>query len=318
MLLITLTASIYAQKKNCEEFIQTEFIDKIKDYKPTDLVPYSKDGKNWGLMDVKSKKAVTKSVLKSPTTFKNDFHFYLKNYEVWIEQTLDFTCRDPEVSGAFPKKLFTNARATKESLGFLVNENGEMTAYSKNYKRKENFYDSENISEAIKYNNEYFAVLHKADQDVLINQKGEEQKGFIFKEIHFTDYTHNNNPLLYVRDFDNNFGFMLFSGKRILFGKMISNPLWKPSPLGYSVQHNGGNHIETITKSGVLDLTNQKWLIKPQTKYKIYKMIYTSSEKIDETNLKNRKKANIYFLATENGTEHFVLDINGKTIKPKL
>lgn len=59
-LLITLTANVYAQEINCEEFVQTEFINKIKNYKPTDLVPYSTDGENWGLMDVKSKKILTK------------------------------------------------------------------------------------------------------------------------------------------------------------------------------------------------------------------------------------------------------------------
>lgn len=309
-LLITLTANVYAQEINCEEFVQTEFINKIKNYKPTDLVPYSTDGENWGLMDVKSKKILTKPLMEDPDTFipelrftaVNDCRVNIQNYDSFVtHQTMT------EINAN------NKSKATMETLGFEVDEDGKMNAYSKSYKTKD--WDSWNISEPIKYKNEYFAVLYKENDNVLINQKGEEQKGFTFKEIRITPYLHKNEPLFYIEDFNGKLGFITFSGKKVLYGKLLS---YYYGDFGYSVQNNRKDDIKSITKSGVLDLTNQKWLIKPQAKYKIYDIIYTSSEEINTSNSKDREKANIYFLATENGTEHFVLDINGKQIKPKL
>ena len=67
----------------------------------------------------------------------------------------------------------------------------------------------------------------------------------------------------------------------------------------------------------MVDKTTQEWLIKPQEKYKIYRIFYTSSERIMEDNAENRHKATVYFLATDQSGQHFVLDINGNPILPK-
>ena len=72
-----------------------------------------------------------------------------------------------------------------------------------------------------------------------------------------------------------------------------------------------------IKKSGIVDLTTQEWLIKPQERYKIYGIRYTSSERIMEDNDENRHKATVYFLATDQSGQHFVLDIKGNPILPK-
>ena len=53
----------FAQSKKQRKIAQKYIIDKIRDYNPTNLVPYSKDGKNWALMDVKSRKILTDFVL---------------------------------------------------------------------------------------------------------------------------------------------------------------------------------------------------------------------------------------------------------------
>ncbi len=67
----------------------------------------------------------------------------------------------------------------------------------------------------------------------------------------------------------------------------------------------------------MLDITTQEWLIKPQEKYKIYDIIYTSSEKLKKYDETDRNKATVYFLATDQSGQHFVLDIKGKPILPK-
>ena len=67
----------------------------------------------------------------------------------------------------------------------------------------------------------------------------------------------------------------------------------------------------------MVDLMTQEWLIKPQEKYKIYDIIYTSSEKIKKYDETDRNKATIYFLATDKSGQRFVLDIKGNSILPK-
>ena len=39
-------------REKTKEIIKEQIVDKIKNYNPTDLVPYSKDSNKWALMDV--------------------------------------------------------------------------------------------------------------------------------------------------------------------------------------------------------------------------------------------------------------------------
>lgn len=321
LLICAIATNTYAQNTVCVDFVQIELIDKIKNYPPTELVPYSADGSNWSLMDVKSKKILTKPIIEWNAVFNPILNIFTKNNcDVTIHSDYSFYATPIELrmeqAALLPE---STSIATLEDEGFEVDENGQMTAYSKKYKKDS--WDSWNISKAIKHNTKYYAILYKQDYQVLINQKGEEQKDFIFKELKITPYKHKNDALLYVNDFKDKHGFITLSGKKILYNKLMKSPFWHNENFGYSLQHNGqsgsGYTLDSITRSGVLDLTTQKWLIEPQEQYKIYNIIYTSSEKIDDENPKDREKSNIYFLVYEdkNG-ERFVLDINGKPIKP--
>ena len=69
LLAIMLGTSVLGFAQSKEEIVQKYIVDKIKNYKPTDLVPYSKDGKKWALMDVKSRKILTDFVLNYSDTF---------------------------------------------------------------------------------------------------------------------------------------------------------------------------------------------------------------------------------------------------------
>ena len=290
-----------------EEIVQKYIIDKIKNYKPTDLVPYSKDGKKWALMDVKSRKILTDFVLSWPSTFNPEFMADIdigkSNYGMVINTNYDIlplviACSIPE---------WFDVKETDE-LGFQVDEQGRMTAYNKDYKY---------ISNPILYKGEYYIIIIKKDKtNVLINQKGEEKEGFHFKEIldiYYKDRETGEN-VFYVEDFDGKKGLVTISGKKKLYGELLQEVY--SGVLGYSVQKDGEN-IKKIKKSGVVDLVTQKWLIKPQEKYKIYRIIYTSSEEIDDRKIENRNKATIYFLATDKSGQRFVLDIKGNSILPK-
>ena len=294
-----------------EEIVQKYIIDKIKNYNPTDLVPYSKDGKKWALMDVKSRKILTDFVMRIPSTFNPEFMADI-NIGKWVYGMMINTNYDilPLVTYCpMPEREWFDVEKTDE-LGFQVDEQGRMTAYNKDY---------EYISSPIMYKGEYYAIISSKEKEgrMLINQKGEEQEGFHFKYFIKTDYEdkESGETIFYVEDFEGKKGFLTISGKKKLYGELM-NDGWYGGRLGYSVQKDRGD-LNEVKKTGVIDLTTQEWLIKPQEKYKIYDIIYTSSEelkKIDET---DRSKATIYFLATDQSGQHFVLDIKGNSILPK-
>ena len=142
------------------------------------------------------------------------------------------------------------------------------------------------------------------------------------KDTYFYKDKDTNEKIFYVEGFDGKKGFVTISGKRKLYGELMNEPRsyvfdqGHQSAFGYSLQ-NDNYDIRKIKKSGIVDISTQEWLIKPQEKYKIYSILYTSSERIMEENDKNRHKATMYFLATDQSGQHFVLDIKGKPILPK-
>ena len=304
-MMLFISALGFAQSE--KEIVQKYIIDKIKGYKPTDLVPYSKDGEKWALMDVKSRKILTDFVMRIPSTFNPEFMADINigkwNYGMMINTNYDIlplviACSIPE---------WFDVKETDE-LGFQVDEQGRMTAYNKDY---------EYISNPILYKGEYYIIIIKKDKtNVLINQKGEEKEGFHFKEIldiYYKDRETGEN-VFYVEDLEGKRGLVTISGKKKLYGELLQEVY--SGVLGYSVQKDGENTNE-IKKSGVVDITTQEWLIKPQERYKIYGIRYASSERIMEDNAENRHKATVYFLATDQSGQHFVLDIKGKPILPK-
>ena len=168
------------------------------------------------------------------------------------------------------------------------------------------------------YKGEYYAIISSKEKEgrILINSKGEEQEGFHFRVMEDTYYKdkESGETIFYVEGFDGKKGLVTISGKKKLYGELLQEVY--SGVLGYSAQKDNEN-IKKIKKSGVIDLVTQEWLIKPQEKYKIYRILYTSSEEINNRNIENRNKATIYFLATDQSGQHFVLDIKGKPILPK-
>ena len=304
-IMLFISALGFAQSE--KEIVQKYIIDKIKGYKPTDLVPYSKDGEKWALMDVKFRKILTDFAMRIPSTFNPEFMADINigkwNYGMMINTNYDIlplviACSIPE---------WFDVKETDE-LGFQVDEQGRMTAYNKDY---------EYISNPILYKGEYYIIIIKKDKtNVLINQKGVEQEGFRFREMDDTYYKdkESGETIFYVEGFDGKKGLVTMSGKKKLYGELLQEVY--SGVLGYSVQKDGENTNE-IKKSGVVDITTQEWLIKPQERYKIYGIRYASSERIMEDNVENRHKATVYFLATDQSGQHFVLDIKGKPILPK-
>ena len=298
-----------AQGKKSGKIAQKYIIDKIKNYNPTDLVPYSKDGEKWALMDVKSRKILTDFVMRIPSTFNPEFMADINigkwNYGMMINTNYDIL--PLVIACSIPEREWFDVKKTDE-LGFQVDEQGRMTAYNKDY---------EYISNPILYKGEYYIIIIKKDKtNVLINQKGVEQEGFRFREMDDTYYKdkESGETIFYVEGFDGKKGLVTISGKKKLYGELMNNTQY--SFFGYDIQNDSENTNE-IKKSGVVDITTQEWLIKPQEKYKIYDIIYTSSEELKKYDETDRNKATVYFLATDQSGQHFVLDIKGNPILPR-
>ena len=304
-------------REKTKEIIKEQIVDKIKGYKLTDLVPYSKDGKKWALMDVKSRKILTDFVLNEFSTFNSELNVNInvgeRKEEMTIYANYDIS---PLLAVCYVSKRGVLDVKEIKKLGFQVDEYGRMLARNKEYKY---------ISNPILYKGAYYAIVtYEKDEwpdfdrfEVLINQKGKERKGFRFREMGDTYYKdkESGENVFYVEDFEGKKGFLTISGKKKLYGELMNNI--EPSAiLAYSVQKDGENTNE-IKKSGVVDLMTQEWLIKSQEKYKIYDIIYTSSEKLKKYDETDRNKATVYFLATDQRGQHFVLDIKGKPILPK-
>ena len=307
----------FAQSEKQRKIAQKYIIDKIRDYNPTDLVPYSKDGKEWALMDVKSRKILTDFVLNEPSTFNSELNVNInvgeRKEEMTIYANYDIS---PLLAVCYVSRRGVLDVKEIKGLGFQIDEYGRMLARNKEYKY---------ISNPILYKGAYYAIVtyEKYERSyfgrvkALVNQKGKERKGFRFREMDDTYYKdkESGETILYVEDFEEKKGFLTISGKKKLYGELMNNI--EPSAiLGYSVQKDSQD-LNEVKKSGVVDITIQEWLIKPQEKYKIYDIIYTSSERIMEDNAENRHKATVYFLATDQSGQHFVLDIKGNPILPK-
>ena len=313
LLAIMLGTSVlgFAQSEKQRKIAQKYIIDKIRDYNPTDLVPYSKDGKEWALMDVKSRKILTDFVLLRDDTFNPDFYASIsvgKNKNSHVVISSDYIISELKVVPGSGGSYRREAPIEKDMLGFQVDEQGRMTAYNKDY---------EYISSPIMYKGEYYAIISSKEKEgrMLINSKGEEQAGFHFK--YFTKTykdKESGETIFYVEDFEGKRGFITISGKRKLYGELM-NDVKSSSVLGYSVQKDGKN-IDEIKKSGVVDILTQEWIIKPQEEYKIYDIKYITSQK-GYMWVEDREKAIMYFLATDQSGQHFVLDIKGNPILPK-
>ena len=317
LLAMMLFISVLGFAQSEKEIVQKYIIDKIKGYKPTDLVPYSKDGEKWALMDVKSRKILTDFMLNEPSTFNSELNVNINVGERKEEMTINANYDiSPLLAVCYVSRRGVLDVKEMDGLGFQIDEQGRMTACNKDYKY---------ISNPILYKGVYYAIVtyEKYERSyfgrvkALINQKGKERKGFRFREMDDTYYKdkESGETILYVEDFEGKKGFLTISGKKKLYGELMNNI--EPSAiLGYSVQKDSQD-LNEVKKSGVVDLVTQEWLIKPQEKYKIYDIIYTSSEKIKKYDETDRNKVTIYFLATDKSGQRFVLDIKGNPILPK-
>ena len=204
----------FAQSKKQRKIAQKYIIDKIRDYNSRDLVPYSKDGKKWALMDVKSRKILTDYVLSSPRTFDPTLYSYVDINErqeyIWI--SLDYRVEREPVAIDPPAAVQT---VDPNNPVFQVEEKRKIKVDKTKYKY---------AFEPILHKEEYYAVASKKDNSrALINEKGEEQEGFHFRVMEDTYYKdkESGETIFYVEGFDGKKGLVTISGKKKLYGELL-------------------------------------------------------------------------------------------------
>ncbi|ATA89364.1 hypothetical protein CAPN002_08040 [Capnocytophaga stomatis] len=326
----------FAQFSNIENTIKDEIVGKIKGYNPINLVPYSLNGKDWGLMDVVSKEKITKPIMESPNTFQPHLEFSLKNHKVIIYKDYTFSVEKAKKKNN-PTRILSETYTSRDilpvsvkqhismdSLGFKVELSGGalaiITEYSKKYKRHQR--DEDNIDMIpIPHGNLYYTVLHQENKDVVIDQNGKELEGFSFKRAKNKTFFHQKvkfwelehpETFLYVEDFDNKKGLITLSGQKVLFGELLSEPFYDDVLFQYHVQSDK-------ELSGIVDFSTRGWVVAPQRKYRIHSILHTSSREVfgkglDSVDYRNKDFVNIYFLVSE-GNKYFVLDTNANPIK---
>ena len=126
LLAVMLGIGVLGFAQSEEEIVQKYIIDKIKGYKPTDLVPYSKDGKKWGLMDVKSRKILTDLVMRSPSTFNPKFYVYIDINGLQEEMEISSDYTTSPIIETPPPPIRKEIIEKTNKLGFKVDENGKI------------------------------------------------------------------------------------------------------------------------------------------------------------------------------------------------
>ena len=145
----------FAQSEKQRKIAQKYIIDKIRDYNPTDLVPYSKDGKKWALMDVKSRKVLTDYVLNWASTFKPklSISMYVKRYIIG-SVTSDYTMELESRRETLPPEIGYRKYEKINKPAFQMDETGKKTASNPKYKY---------ILDIVSHKGVYYAVVSKKD-----------------------------------------------------------------------------------------------------------------------------------------------------------
>ena len=236
MLGTSLLGFAQSSREKTKEIIKEQIVDKIKNYKLTDLVPYSKDGKKWALMDVKSRKILTDFILNEPSTFNSELNVNInvgeRKEEMTIYANYDIS---PLLAVCYVSRRGVLDVKEIKGLGFQIDEYGRMLARNKEYKY---------ISNPILYKGAYYAIVTYEKNErsdfgrvkALVNQKGKERKGFRFREMDDTYYKdkESGETILYVEDFEGKKGFLTISGKKKLYGELMNN-IEPYAIVGYSV-----------------------------------------------------------------------------------
>lgn len=314
----------HAQNMNCNEKIESQFINKIQNYNSKDLIPYysEKDNK-WGYFIRTSKKIVTKPIMNKPYFFKPNIEFYYSfetdgsengcngkilgskdKFKIEWSQDASYQVFATDYSRKYEFKRKYSTLISDDISGFEVDSSGKLTKFNSK------FYDVNKevptINQIIFFRNNYYAITEVIEDDKrfysIINQDGKTFENFDKIEFY---------PMLkqrYTDDTDLWFLCETKNGKYIykslLNNLQLEDEIDDETVYGERQDQSFGYVIYTVNKKkGVFDLTTMKWKIKPSSKNDFIYLYYASSEPL------------LYSYKQEKGTYRTDVIISNKDIE---
>ncbi|MDR0228645.1 MAG: hypothetical protein LBI72_06230 [Flavobacteriaceae bacterium] len=330
------------REKECQEYIQKNFVDKVKKYSSKNLIPfYSEREQKWGYMDKVSKKRLTNTFMKSVRFFTPDFYTSQSDIRIFpsdlscaglikgskekynISKFTDSSYNEGEYVAdvAMGSNRNYSHMVNADVSGFKVDADGNLIEFNPKYYNEK--YRDTKIEHVFKLDGKYYALVDLRDSKEyhfsVIDERGEAIEGF--EDI--TTYVAIN--IRYSTDTDVWFSIENENGdydiKSLMTKEVIGS---SKSKLNYSRNYMGYEIVSVGNKKGLLDVTTMKWKIVPSEKNDFEAIYFSSSQAvhqsygnkriipIDEIN-ENRKIVDIYILNKKNT----FYDLDMKEYKPK-
>lgn len=300
------------------------------------VLPFEINDKT-GLIDAATKKTIldpTKKLFIS-TIFNPNMKGSYKGYDFEINQKFQIKVIKPDEPNqelapqiteyVGPSSYSRPAVIYKNNYkGFEVNNNGDLESYS-------NIYVPGNGIPAIrpfKYKGKYYGIAGKKTENNIIKYGIIDTEGnimphfdFIYDQIYRNSMANTDDDSWFAVNADQNNScdklleksfYINMNGEEKIKGELADYP-GIGDYFGLDANASG-----CITFSGVFDVKNIKWIIKPQSKIKIRWLDYTSKEVLDAYNSEDRNKAKIYIKAFDkNSTFYMDLDLKNKYLPTK-
>lgn len=282
IILLLFIIQSYSNAQDCQS-LGKNILNKIKSTDYKELIPYydSKE-KKWGLMNKKGE-VLTKPLVESVFTFNINISnmYYLDNYcgcdiELnYRKKTFNAQKTQTLNEQSYSINGIENLTVEKFDInGFKVEDiseinldNGKITGVTKAGNISKFSSRFKQVKNLFYFQDKWYAVatLKNNSQMGIIDENGEPFSQFDFnyynlKMLDFYKGSNNDEIWFYYDDLSHNKGFINLEGKTILKGELLSECLFYKNI--YTVQKNE-------EKSGVLDLRNLTWIIKPQKEIKI-------------------------------------------------
>lgn len=293
-------------------------LTKIKSVQLSDLVPFQKEEK-WGYLDKNTRKIIVPPIFLH-ANFGGDCLLVKLNEKYWIQidghgkfmvyRSSGFDMMPPPPP-FFPSKVI--ADSTKEYKGFKVNEYGRITHASAYYDASLAMGSMESggidypshpiVYSPVKIDSVWWAIACKNEKRGLINENGKvhDRLKMDYQELSLLKETKKGETWYYFKDAKNNCGLINPKGE-VKFYKEIDS--FNP----YSLEMTGFLEVKKGELTGVIDLLNVGWALKPNT-HRIEEIQFSHDGKcINNYNLlrDRNKMKEIYFLCSDKQTVYFM------------
>jgi hypothetical protein len=277
------------------------------------LLSYKIDDKT-GFIDAKTKRAIVKPtvnlsevtlfnpIIKGVYKAQYNFEIDSRSFQINIDKIEPFNLMTMDGSSEMPKIKEISSKTGYK--GFEVDANGKLKSYSDLYKTQL-YYP---YVRPFKFQGNYYAIVTKQTGENeyyvgIIDTAGNPlpQFNFIHKMLEIDKLASDSIDVWFianaVRDLKGS--FISFKGKVKLQDELVG--YYGSDLFGLILNSSDDGEI-----CGILDEKKIEWVIKPQTKFKIIELNYSSKEFLDKNDVNNRSKANIYFKVRDLNKEYYV------------